>query len=64
MQQVSQDLGLSGPAGAGEERKMTSLFLFYREDHRLALNALLEEFSRKVKEAGIALKAVEIKDIE
>jgi tRNA A-37 threonylcarbamoyl transferase component Bud32 len=64
LQQVSRDLGLSGPAGAGEERKMTSLFLFYREDHRLVLNALLEEFSRKVKEAGIALKAVEIKDIE
>ncbi len=64
LQQVSRDLGLAGPAGGRVERKMTSLFLFYREDHRLALNALLEEFSRKVKEAGIALKAVEIKDIE
>jgi tRNA A-37 threonylcarbamoyl transferase component Bud32 len=64
LEQVSQDLGLAGPAGDRAERKMTSLFLFYREDHRLALNALLEEFSRKVKEAGIALKAVEIKDIE
>jgi CRP-like cAMP-binding protein len=64
LQQVSQDLGLPGPAGDRPERKMTSLFLFYREDHRLALNALLEEFSRKVKEAGIGLKAVEIKDIE
>jgi len=64
LQQVSQDLGLAGPVGGRAERKMTSLFLFYREDHRLALNALLEEFSLKVKEAGIALKAVEIKDIE
>ncbi|HSO71617.1 MAG TPA: protein kinase, partial [Thermodesulfobacteriota bacterium] len=64
LQQVSQDLGLAGPAGGRPERKMTSLFLFYREDHRLALNALLEEFSRKVKEAGIALKVAEIKDIE
>jgi serine/threonine protein kinase len=64
LQQVSQDLGLAGPAGGRAERKMMSLFLFYREDHRLALNALLEEFSRKVKEAGVTLKAVEIKDIE
>ncbi|RPH88319.1 MAG: serine/threonine protein kinase [Desulfobacteraceae bacterium] len=64
LRQVSQELGLVGPAGGRTERKMTSLFLFYREDHRLALNVLLEEFSRKVKEAGIALKAAEIKDIE
>ena len=62
--QVSRDLGLAGPAGVREERKMMSLFLFYREAHRLALNSLLDEFSRKVKEAGIGLKAVEIKDIE
>ncbi len=64
LEQVSQDLGLVGPAGGRAERKMTGLFLFYREDHRLALNTLLEEFSRKVKKAGIALKAVELKDIE
>jgi serine/threonine protein kinase len=63
LQQVSQDLGLAGPEGGRAERKITSLFLFYREDHRLALNALLEEFSRKVKEAGIRMKAVEIKDL-
>ena len=47
LRQVSQDLGLAGPSSERTERKMTSLFLFYREDHRLALNALLEEFSGK-----------------
>ncbi len=61
--QVSQDLGSPAPGDSRVERKMTSLFLFYQEDHRLALNALLEEFSRKVKDAGIALKAVDFKDI-
>jgi CRP-like cAMP-binding protein len=61
--QVSQDLGLAGPDGVRAERKMMSLFLFYQEDHRLALNSLLEEFSRKVKDMGIALKAMDFKDI-
>jgi eukaryotic-like serine/threonine-protein kinase len=60
---ISQNLGLAGPGGDRAERKMTSLFLFYQEEHRLALNALLEEFSLKVKDAGILLKAVDLKDI-
>jgi eukaryotic-like serine/threonine-protein kinase len=60
---VSQDLGLAAPDGVRAERKMMSLFLFYQEDHRLALNTLLEEFSRKVKDIGIALKAMDFKDI-
>jgi eukaryotic-like serine/threonine-protein kinase len=67
LRQVSQDQGLGGPVGERPERperKMTSLFLFYQDDHRLALNALLEDFSRKVKEAGIFMKAAEIKGIE
>ena len=63
LEQVSRDLGLAGPAGEREERKMMSLFLFYRDEQRLGLNALLEEFSRKLKETGIHLKAAEFKDI-
>ncbi len=45
------------------ERKMMSLFLFYREDQRLGLNTLLEEFSGKLRETGINLKAADFKDI-
>jgi CRP-like cAMP-binding protein len=61
--QLARDLGLAGPAEGKEERKMMSLFLFYREDQRLRLNQILEDFSRQIKETGIALKAAEIKDI-
>lgn len=63
LQQISRDTGLAGPAGRQAERKMTGLFLFYQEDQHLALNALLKEFSRKVKDAGIALKTADFKDI-
>ena len=64
MDQVFRDLGLGGPAGTKEERKMMSLFLFYREDQRLGLNALLEEFSGKLRETGVHLKAADFKDID
>ena len=43
---------------------MMSLFLFYREEQRLGLNTLLEEFSRKLRETGVQLKAADFKDID
>jgi len=63
LEQLARDLGLGGLSGVREDRKMISLFLFYREEQRLALNALLEDFSRKLKEEGIHLKAADFKDI-
>ena len=38
-------------------------FFFYRDEQRLGLNVLLEEFSRKLKETEIHLKAADFKDI-
>ena len=63
LEQLARDMGLTGLSGLREDRKMMSLFLFYREDHRLGLNALLEGFSRDLKELGIHLKAADFKDI-
>ena len=63
LEQLAQDMGLTGLSGLREDRKMMSLFLFYREDHRLGLNNLLEGFSRDLKELGIHLKAADFKDI-
>jgi hypothetical protein len=63
LRQISSELGLSNRIDGPEERKMMSLFLFYREDQRRGLNALLEEFSRRVREAGVQLKAADFKDI-
>jgi CRP-like cAMP-binding protein len=64
LEQVSRDLGFSGPPGPGEERKMMSLFLFYRDAQRLKLNSLLEEFTRKLRETGVQMKAADFKDID
>ncbi|MCU0579932.1 MAG: protein kinase [Desulfobacterota bacterium] len=63
LETISRDLGLAGPDDRPEDRQMLSLFLFYREAQRLGLNALLEEFSGKLREKGIALKAADFKDI-
>jgi hypothetical protein len=63
LETISWDLGLAGPEDRTEDRQMLSLFLFYREAQRLGLNALLEEFSGKLREKGIALKAADFKDI-
>jgi serine/threonine protein kinase len=63
LEQLARDLGLNGLAGLREDRKMISLFLFYREDQRLGLNHVLEGFSRDLKEMGIYLKAADFKEI-
>ena len=44
-------------------RKMSTMFLFYREDQQLLLKKLMEEFSVKVKRAGIVFKATDFEDI-
>lgn len=64
LQQISERLGIATESNLKEPRKMMSLFLFYREDQQLRLNAILEEFSRTITDIGATLKATEFKDIE
>lgn len=64
LHQVSERLGIAPESNPKEPRKMMSLFLFYREDQQLRLNALLDEFSRSITDIGAILKAAEFKDIE
>ncbi len=44
-------------------KKMSTMFLFYREDQELVLKKLMEEFSDKVKAQGIILKAADFENI-
>jgi len=46
-----------------EKKMMTTLFFFYDDEHRGTMTRLLEEFSNKAGEAGIAVKAAEFKDV-
>ena len=48
--------------GAGT-RKMATLIMLYNEEHQLDLNRLMEEFSCKVKELGIVLKAADFRGV-
>jgi serine/threonine protein kinase len=64
LQRVSESLGIVREITPKEQRRMMSLFLFYREEQQLPLNTVLEEFSRKILDLGATLKAAEFKDIE
>jgi serine/threonine protein kinase len=42
-----------------EKRKMTTVFLIYKDEHQSALDRLMEEFSSKANEHGIILKVTD-----
>ena len=63
LEPVAYQHGLLANQAEIPRRKMSTLFLFYREDQQLVLKKLMEEFSAKVKRAGIAFKATDFEDI-
>lgn len=46
-----------------EKRKMTTLFLVYKDEHRSALERLMDEFSTQANEHGVIVKATDILNI-
>jgi hypothetical protein len=56
-------LGVSRERAALEKQKMSTVFLFYRDHQQLELNRLVEEFTDRVKELGVTLKAVDFKEV-
>lgn len=47
-----------------EKRKMLSLFIFYKEENKLLLKNLVEEFNNELKKGGIILKAADFEDVQ
>jgi tRNA A-37 threonylcarbamoyl transferase component Bud32 len=63
LEPLTAELGLSPAYGALKRHKLSTLFLMYREDQRIPLNRLMEDFSEKAKQIGVVLRAADFKDI-
>jgi predicted Ser/Thr protein kinase len=66
--QVMADLGpLAARLGVGSSHRpglqMISLYLFFRDEHHLALAGLLDDFSAKAQKLGVKVRAVDVKEI-
>jgi len=46
-----------------ENRKMSTFFLIYKEEHQFALNRLMDEFGTKVQKLGVDLKIADFRDV-
>jgi len=63
LEPLSKKIGLSSEQAVHQRRKLSSLFLIYREDQQIALNRLMEDFSEKAQQIGVILRATDLKDI-
>ena len=63
LEPLEDQIGLSPEHSVLNRRKVSTLFLMYREDQQIALNRLMEDFSEKAKQIGVILRAADFKDI-
>jgi len=52
-----------GMSISAAKKRMASMFIFYQDEQQGDLNRLMEEFSAKVRELGVVLKAADFKNI-
>ena len=62
LQDIAKDSGLKQKYLQPEQRKMSTVFLMYRNEHQLELNRLMEEFSNKARQLGVELKVADFRD--
>jgi eukaryotic-like serine/threonine-protein kinase len=58
-----RDMKITSSNLSFQERKMSTFFLIYKDEHQLALNRLIDEFTNKVHRLGVELKVADFKDI-
>jgi eukaryotic-like serine/threonine-protein kinase len=63
LQTIAKDFGLKQKYLPPEQRKMSTVFLMYRDEHQLELNRLMEEFSIKARQLGVELKVADFRDL-
>ena len=62
LQDIAKDSGLKQKYLQPEQRKMSTVFLMYRNEHQLELNRLMEEFGNKARQLGVELKVADFRD--
>lgn len=60
---LAEKMGVKTLPQPGKHRKMMSLFLFYRDEHQLVLNQLVENFSNELKKIETVLRVADFKDV-
>jgi serine/threonine protein kinase len=63
LQPLAEKTGLKYGSEVRKREKMTGLFLFYRDEHQLDLNRLLDKLNNDVHEIGAVLRVVHVEDI-
>ena len=63
LQTIAKDFSLTQKYLPPEQRKMSTVFLMYRDEHQLELNRLMEEFSIKARKLGVELKVADFRDL-
>jgi len=56
-------VGLQYQSPAKRKEKMTGLFLFYKDEHQLELNRLLDKLNSDISEIGAVVRVVNIEDV-
>jgi len=63
LQPLAGKVGLQYQSPAKRKEKMTGLFLFYKDEHQLELNRLLDKLNSDISEIGAVLRVVNIEDV-
>ena len=63
LQPLADRMGLSRQPTPREHRKMMSLFLFYKEEQQLALNAVIENLNHDLIKLGVMVRTIDFKDL-
>jgi tRNA A-37 threonylcarbamoyl transferase component Bud32 len=62
LQDIAKDFGLKQKYLPPEQRKMSTVFLMYRDEQQLELNRLMEEFGNKARQLGVEVKVADFRD--
>jgi serine/threonine protein kinase len=60
---LAEKMGLKYRSRIRKRGKMMGLFLFYKDEHQLDLNQLVDKLNKDVGEIGVVLHAVHVEDI-